>query len=61
MLSARYGDLLEIAAHTDGDCHLCHEAVGQLLDGGEDDVVFWRRTLDQSQKDVGVEQYRRHR
>jgi len=25
MFSMRYGDLTAIAAHTDGDCHLCHE------------------------------------
>jgi HNH endonuclease len=35
MFSRRYGDLRKIAAHTDGDCHLCLEPV---------DLVFYGRT-----------------
>lgn len=33
MLSARYGDLREVSAHTDGACHLCLETVDLDLYG----------------------------
>ena len=33
MLSARYGDLHDVAAHTDGVCHLCLEPVDLALYG----------------------------
>ncbi|MFO0570169.1 MAG: HNH endonuclease signature motif containing protein [Polyangiaceae bacterium] len=33
MLSTRYGDLREVSAHTDGDCHLCLQEVDLGLYG----------------------------
>lgn len=33
MYSDRYGDLRDVAAHTDGACHLCHEPVDLALYG----------------------------
>ncbi|MBL9020580.1 MAG: HNH endonuclease [Myxococcales bacterium] len=33
MLTKRYGDLRTVAAHTDGDCHLCHESLDLDLYG----------------------------
>ena len=33
MLTKRYGDLRKVATHTDGDCHLCHEALDLDLYG----------------------------
>jgi len=44
MESSRYGDLEDIAAHTDGNCHLCHQPADLDLYGrtglwGEDTVT----------------------
>jgi hypothetical protein len=33
MFSSRYGDIREIAAHTDGDCHLCLQPADLALYG----------------------------
>ena len=33
MYSERYGDLRDVAAHTDGACHLCHQPVDLALYG----------------------------